>query len=159
MLKRAIPFLIFIPALFSLAVPAANAGVLDGWAIGVGINQVTENDADESLGGSIKWRDDSWEVGLDYLNSEDVGGIGENNYAFAWAAMLMDFKRPDTQDFGIFGGGGAGFLVADDEAIDWPAGPIVILGWDFSSQAGLEGKVGYFGENIFGTAMFYWYFE
>lgn len=159
MLKRIIPLTITLLALLAFIPAPSHAGVFDGWCLGVGINQATENDADESFAVSLKWRDKSWQAGVDYLTSEDVGGVGENNFMFAWGAMLYDFKRPEWMEYGIFVGAGAGMMVSDDDLIDWPFGPFAVLGWDFSSQAGLEGKVGYFGDNMFGTAMFYWYFE
>jgi len=142
----------------------AHAGVFDGWALGVGINRATSNDLEEEFAVSLKWRDVAWEAGLDYLSTEprpeeSRAGEGPTEFMFAWGAWLIDFDRPEWQDYGIFAGAGAGVVIDDGDIIDSPLGPFIMLGWDFSTQAGLEGKVGYFGENIFGTAMFYWYFE
>ena len=144
-----------------MAPQPAHAGALDwldGIAIGAGYNQGTDNDANESFTLSLKARERHWEYGIDACMSDDRGGVGDNNFGFVWGAWIEDFKRPDFQDYGIYVGAGAGAFVLEDELVEWSAGPFVILGWDFSSQAGLEGKLGYFGENYWGTALFYWYF-
>jgi len=147
----------------SLLAPSASyAGGLDfppGMAIGAGVNQATGNEADESLAVSFKSREDRLEYGIDFCMSEGRGGVGDNNFVFVWGAWLEDFQRPEWQDYGVFAGAGAGFFLFEDDLVEWPAGPFVVLGWDFSPQAGLEGKVGYFGENYWGTALLYWYFE
>jgi hypothetical protein len=138
---------------------AATLDFMSGLAVGVGINQATENQADESFALSFKSRETRWEYGLDLCMAEDFGGVGDNNFGFIWGAWLEEFQRPEWQDYGIYVGAGAGVLLLQDDLVDWPAGPFAVVGWDFSSQAGLEGKVGYFGENYWGTAMLYWYFK
>ena len=144
---------------FPSTLHAGGLDFLEGIALGAGVNQATDNDADELYTFSIKHRETRWEYGLDLCMSEASGGGGDDNFAFVWGSWLEEFDRPDWQDYGIYVGAGAGVFVLEDDLIDWPAGPFVVLGWDFSNQAGLEGKVGYFGENYWGTALFYWYFE
>ncbi len=138
---------------------ANDMDFMDGFALGAGFSQGTENAADESFAFSIKTQGHRWQYGVDFCMSEDRGGIGDNNFAFLWAAWTEEFQRPEWQDYGIYAGAGAGFLLLSDDLTEWPVGPFVMLGWDLSSQAGLEGKVGWFGEEMWGTAMFYWYFE
>jgi len=162
MLNRLIGILALLLGMTTMFPSIASAGVLDfldGVAIGAGINQATVNDADELYTLSFKHRETRWEYGLDLCMSEARGGVGDDNFAFVWGSWLEEFDRPDWQDYGIYVGAGAGAFVLEDDLIDWPAGPFAVLGWDFSNQAGLEGKVGYFGENYWGTALFYWYFE
>jgi len=146
---------------FILATPAGafDFSMPDNFAIGAGINQGTENEADELIAIGFKLREHRWEYGIDFCMSEDRGGEGDNNFGFLWAAWIEEFQRPDFQDYGIFAGAGVGAFVLEDDLTDWPAGPFVVIGWDFSSQSGIEGKCGYFGENYWGTAMFYWYFK
>ncbi|HDS30800.1 MAG TPA: hypothetical protein ENN67_07125 [Firmicutes bacterium] len=138
---------------------AGDLDFMDGLAIGAGINQGTKNEADESFALGLKARQGRWQYGVDFCMSEDRGGIGKDNFVFVWGGWLQEFDRPDWQDYGIYVGGGVGFFLLESNLIDWPAGPFAIVGWDFSSQAGLEGKVGYFGKNYWGTAMLYWYFN
>ena len=146
-----------------MVVPStANAGALDwldGLAVGAGYNQATGNDTVELFVLSLKTRERHWEYGADLCKSHAIGSMKENHFAFVWGSWLEDFKRPDWQDYGIYVGAGAGAFLLEDDLVEWPAGPFVVLGWDFSSQAGLEGKIGWFGENYWGTALFYWYFE
>jgi len=138
---------------------AGELDFLDGIAIGAGMNQGTDNDADETWALSAKMREGHWEYGVDICRSEGFGGVAVDRFGFVWASWIEDFQRPEWQDYGIYVGGGAGVFVLQDELVDWPAGPFATIGWDFSPQAGLEGKVGYFGENYWGTALLYWYFE
>ena len=145
--------------LFPMPSKAGGFDFMDGLSLGAGINQGTSNDADERLAISLKLREKNWEYGLDFCQSEDVGGIGKNDFGFVWGSWLADFQRPPHQDYGIYAGAGAGAFILQQDLIDWPAGPFLVLGWDFSTDAGLEGKVGYFGENMWGTAIFYWNFE
>jgi len=143
------------------AIPA-QAGVLDfmsGTSVGVGINRGTANEADESFTLSFKIREPRWEYGLDLSMSEDYGGIGDNNFGYIWGAWIEEFQRPEWQDYGVYVGAGAGIFILEDDLVEWPAGPFVVMGWDFSSQSGLEGKIGYYGENYWGTALIYWNFE
>ncbi len=148
--------------IFAICFPiSASAGALDfldGMAIGAGYNQGSENDANESFVLSFKTRETRWEYGIDFCRSEGTGGVGEDNFMFVWGAWIEEFDRPEWQDYGVFVGAGAGIFLLDDSLIDWPAGPFLVLGWDFSDHAGLEGKVGYFGENNWGTGTLYWYF-
>lgn len=145
--------------LFGSPAMAQTSGMQGDLAVGLGYNQGTNNEADESFCLSVKERLLKWEYGLDLCMSEDKGGVGDNNFAFVWGGWIDDFHRQDFQDYGIFAGVGAGVFVMQDELVDWPAGPFVIIGWDLSPQAGLEGKLGYFGENLWGTANIYWYFR
>jgi hypothetical protein len=159
---RSSAILITAIALGLLYPSAARAGELDflsGIAVGAGINQATENAADESFALGLKAREGRWEYGVDFCMSEAAGGVGDDNFMFVWGAWINDFSRPDWQDYGIYAGAGAGAFFLESDLIDWPAGPFAVVGWDFSPQAGLEGKVGYFGENIWGTGMLYWYFQ
>jgi hypothetical protein len=138
---------------------AENSG-FEGLALGVGANRAAENMANENTAFGIKWRERHFEYGLDFIQAGAVGyGYGNSNCAFLWASWLEEFDRPGWQDYGIYVGAGAGTILGEDEFVDWQAGPFIILGWDFTARAGLEGKLGYFGENIFGTAMIYWYFQ
>lgn len=158
-----VPLLILVTLVAALVLcRPATAGALDfleDYAVGAGWNQGTENDALEFFVLSFKYRGNRWEYGLDACNVEKRGEEGGSNFGFAWAAWIEEFDRPDWQDYGIFVGAGAGVFFLEEDLIDWPGGPFLVLGWDFSPQAGLEGKVGYFGENYWGTALFYWYFE
>jgi len=157
---RPLLFIFSISVAFLLLPTSANAAnVLHGLAVGAGVNQATKNDANETFCLSLKSRSARWEYGIDACTSEYRGGVGRNNFGFIWGAWVDDFQRPDWQDYGIYGGAGAGFFVLQQDFVDWSAGPFLLLGWDLSSQAGLEGKVGYFGENYWGTANFYWYFK
>lgn len=159
-MKRIILTAIFLVLmLFPLEARAGVLDFMDGIALGAGINQGTSNQADESFTLSIKLREEPWQYGFDICKSEDIGGIGVNKFGFVWGSWQTDFDRREIQDYGIYAGGGAGILLLEDDLVDWPAGPFVLLGWDFSNTAGLEGKVGYFGSNFWGTALFYWYFE
>jgi hypothetical protein len=137
-----------------------DEGIFEGLAIGAGINRATENNATEEFAFGIKYMASKWEYGFDFIQSGPPGlGPGSANSGFVWAAWLNDFKRTDWQDYGVYVGAGAGILLFQDNFIDWPAGPFAVIGWDFTERAGMEGKLGYFGENYFGTAMLYWYFE
>ena len=150
----------FVAGLLPIApCQAGTLDFLDGIALGAGWNQGANNDANEKYMYSIKSRDKRWEYGLDFCRSEIRGGNGKDNFAFIWVDRLEELGRPKWQDYGIFVGYGAGFFMKESNLFDWPAGPFVIIGWDYSHQAGLEGKVGYFGENYWGTAVFYWYFD
>jgi len=145
--------------LFAGPAMAQTSGTAGDFAVGLGINRATNNEADESFSFSVKERLPKWEYGLDLCMSEDRGGVGDNNFAFVWGGWIDDFHRQELQDYGIFAGVGAGAFILQDDLVDWPTGPFVIIGWDLSSQAGLEGKLGYFGENLWGTANIYWYFR
>jgi len=138
---------------------AKTGNILGTFSVGAGINQGTDNQADESFCLSFKERLHKWEYGLDLCMSEDRGGVGDNNFAFLWLSWIDDFHRPNWQDYGFYAGAGAGLLILSDDLVQRPFGPFILLGWDLSSQAGLEGKVGWFGENFWGTANLYWYFK
>lgn len=138
---------------------AESSSLLGTFSVGVGVNQGTDNEADETFCLSFKERLPKWEYGLDICMAEDRGGVGDNNFAFVWVSWIDDFQRPEWQDYGFYGGGGAGALLLSDELVEWSAGPFVLMGWDLSPQAGLEGKVGYFGDSFWGTANLYWYFR
>ncbi|HEX9746040.1 MAG TPA: hypothetical protein VGB30_11505 [bacterium] len=158
---RKYPIIIFGLAIFLLTAVPASAEVfdfMDGISLGAGFNQGSDNDANESAAFSIKIRQPDYQYGVDFLMSEDRGGIGDNNFGFVWGTWYTEFKRAPNQDYGFYAGAGAGAFFLEDDFIDWPAGPFAMLGWDFSTQAGIEGKVGYFGENMWGTAIFYWNF-
>jgi len=131
----------------------------DGFAVGAGINQAMENQADESWAAGIKYRTPHWEYGLDACMSEDFGGVGDNNFGFVWVAYIEEWERPAFSTYGLYTGIGAGMFFLEDEFVDWPAGPIVVMGWDWGDEITVEGKVGYFGENYFGTTMLYWNFQ
>ena len=154
---------LFITGLVILMLPlpayANDLDFLEDFALGIGVNQGTSNDANELLAVGIKSRGLRWQYGVDFCMSEDRGGVGDNNFAFLWASWTEEFQRPEWQDYGMYVGAGAGVLLLSDDLTEWPVGPFVMLGWDLSTQAGLEGKAGYFGEEYWGTAMFYWYFE
>ena len=161
-MKRLIQIILVAAATGFLLPGPASAGTidfLDGIAIGAGYHQAAANRADEYYTASIKIRGKVWEYGIDACNSEGSGGVSTDNFLFLWTGWIEEFDRPKWQDYGIYVGAGAGFFLLDDNLIDWPGGPFVIIGWDFSHQAGLEGKCGYFGDHYWGTAMFYWYFD
>lgn len=139
---------------------ADDDGGFDGIALGAGINRATENNATEEYAFGIKYMGTRWEYGFDFIQTGARGGVyGNANSGFLWAAWLEKFKRSAWQDYGVYVGAGAGMLLFEDDFVDWTAGPFVVIGWDFTERAGMEGKLGYFGENLFGTAMLYWYFE
>lgn len=149
-------FLLILSVLMDRVEAAEEAEFFKNISFGAGVNQGTSNQAEESFSISVKDRVSRWEYGLDICASKDRGGVGDNKFAFLWAAWREDFHRPTWQDYGIYAGAGAGAFILQQDLIDWPAGPFILIGWDFSSQAHLEGKVGYFGENYWGTALFYW---
>ena len=129
----------------------------DGLAIGFGINQASENNADESLALGIKYRYHTLAGGLDYCMSEGPGGVDSTSFMFAWIAWMEEFSRPEESTYGLYGGLGLGYMMLEDEELmDSPFGPFVITGWDLGEEITVEGKVGLFGENKWGTAMLYW---
>ena len=144
-----------------LTLPGASMAEFEyhhnGMALGVGINQATDNDADESFAFGVKFRSDTFAGGLDYCKSEGPGGEGSTSFMFPWVAWMEEFSRPPESTYDLYGGLGVGYMILEDEEfIDSPFGPFVITGWDMGEELTLEGKVGVFGGSFWGTAMVYW---
>jgi hypothetical protein len=148
--------------LAGLLVPAVASAELEyhhnGLAIGVGFNQATQNEADESFAASIKYRRYHWEAGFDACMSEDFGGVGDNNFGVAWLAYIEEFNRPADSTYGLYAGLGAGMFILEDEFIDQSVGPLAVAGWDWGDETGSELKAGWFGDSFWASLIVYWYF-
>lgn len=156
---RTIPIIVLGISILMTTSPAwaASQKKARGFSLGAGYNQASKNEAKESIGFSLKDRLTKYEYGLDLCMSKARGGVGRNDFGFLWGAWYDDFARPKTQEYGIYVGAGAGIYFLQQNFVKWPAGPFAILGWDLTRNAGLEGKVGYYGDhNFWGTANFYW---
>jgi len=157
---RHLLIIVVISTVFLLLPTAAMAKFTyhhNGFAIGAGVNQASENNADESLAFGLKYRHNTLAGGLDFCMSEGPGGEGSTMFPFVWVAWMEEFSRPEESTYGLYGGLGVGYmLLEEEELMDSPVGPFVILGWDLGEEISVEGKVGMFGENKFGTAMVYW---
>jgi hypothetical protein len=160
-MPKLIAFIVSAAALILAAAYPAYAELdyhHNGFSIGAGINQATENQADETWAVGLKYRQPHWQYGVDVCMSEDFGGVGDNKFGFIWATYIEEWERPAASEYGLYSGIGAGAFFLEDEFVDWPAGPIVVMGWDWGRELGMEAKVGYFGENFYGTTLLYWYF-
>ncbi len=161
-MRQVILYLTGLGLLASLVFP--NAAMADaiyyhnGYALGVGANIASENDAREEFAISFKYRSYHWQYGIDHCTSAGAGDIGTTEYQFLWVSYIEEFKRPADSDYGIYAGlGGGGFLGLEDDFLENPFGPFLLVGWDMSDWIGLEGKVGTFGRNYWASALIYWY--
>ena len=150
---------IFLWILFPSAANAETVYYHNGFALGVGYNLASENNTLEDMAFSLKYRHNHWQYGIDHCLSEAVGGVGDTQYQFLWVSYIEEFKRPEWQEYGIYAGIGAGGMVGMDYGfLQRRYGPFALVGWDITSYAGIEGKVGWFGRNNWATGMVYWYF-
>jgi len=151
-------FLFVLGLMFPGVVAAELEYHHNGLAIGVGLNQATQNEANEDFAASVKYRRFHWEIGVDACMSEDFGGVGDNNYGVIWLAYIEEFNRPAGSTYGLYAGLGAAGFVLEDDFVDTPYGPIAVAGWDWGNETGVEGKVGLFGDNTWASLIAYWYF-